>query len=116
MSKIIRLNSFSDKRGSLTVIEKCLPFDIKRVYYIYNAKVARGGHAHKATFQAMVAVNGSCIVRCLYDNIETIYELDKPDDLLMLNPDDWHEMYGFSEDCVLLVLASEYYNENDYID
>jgi dTDP-4-dehydrorhamnose 3,5-epimerase-like enzyme len=115
MAYLIDLPTFSEERGSLTVIEKVLPFEIKRVYYIYNATQKRGGHRHKKTWQALISVAGSCQIYVNNGREENIYILDKPDKCLVLAPEDWHTMDNFSSDCVLLVLASEYYDPNDYI-
>ena len=60
MAHIINLPTFGDDRGSLTIIEKVLPFEIKRLYYIYGADSKRGGHRHKTTTQALITLNGSC--------------------------------------------------------
>ena len=116
MSTIIKLPTFSDHRGCLTVIEKKLPFEIKRVYYIYHATAGRGGHRHKKTYQALVSVAGSCEVYVHNGKEETTYLLQNPDQCLILNPEDWHTMDRFSPDCILLVLASEYFDPDDYID
>lgn len=116
MTKIIELKSFSDNRGSLTVIEKILPFSIKRVYYIYNLnQFKRGFHKHKKTQQALICISGSCSI--FIDNKSTVKEfiLDFPNKCLILEPSDFHWMDNFSKNCVLLVLASEEYDENDYI-
>ena len=108
-----------DERGQLIAIEerKDLPFEIKRVYYIYDTLpgVRRGFHAHRCLEQILVCVHGSCKV--LLDNgkeQETV-TLDNPSDGLYISNDTWREMYDFSEGAVLLVLASEYYDEADYI-
>ena len=119
MAKLIELSTHSDLRGSLTVIEKNLPFDIKRIYYIYNTdNSTRGGHRHKKTIQAAVCVSGSCKISCQSGkNQEFIdFNLSKPNQLLIINPEDYHTMSEFSDNSVLLVLASENYNINDYID
>lgn len=108
-----------DDRGQLIAIEeqKDLPFDIKRVYYIYDTKagVRRGFHAHRNLEQILVCVHGSC--KILLDNgkeQETVV-LDNPSDGLYIANNVWREMFDFSPDAVLLVLASEYYDEADYI-
>lgn len=112
MAKLIELKTISDDRGDLTVIEKILPFDIKRVYYIYNTNgKSRGNHKHKKNIQALVCISGSCKIKC-YDEI---FLLDSPKKCLILNPEDYHEMYDFSNQSILLVLSSEHYDENDYI-
>ena len=116
MPKLITLHTYSDYRGDLTVIEKLLPFDVKRVYYMYNCKSKRGGHRHIKTTQALIAVSGACEVYTNNGTEENTYTLDSPDLCLLLEPADWHYMDNFSKDCVLLVLASEYFDKNDYID
>lgn len=108
-----------DDRGQLIAIEeqKDLPFDIKRVYYIYDtlADVRRGFHAHKKLEQILICVSGSCKIH-LDNGFDTAeVTLDKPYEGLYISNDMWREMYDFSEGAVLLVLASEYYDELDYI-
>lgn len=108
-----------DDRGQLVAIEemKDLPFDIKRVYYIYDTltDVVRGHHAHKCLKQVLLCVHGSCKIHL--DNGHETAEvlLDKPNEGLYIENDMWREMYDFTPDAVLLVLASEYYDEADYI-
>ncbi len=116
MAYFIELPTFSDDRGSLTVVEKILPFEIKRFYYIYNVSSKRGGHRHHKTIQALISLNGSCEVYVDNGKDEQTFLLDSPDKSLILEPQDWHTMDKFSQDTILLVLASEYYNINDYID
>lgn len=116
MAYFIELPTFSDERGSLTVVEKILPFEIKRFYYIYNVFSKRGGHRHHKTIQALISLNGSCEVYVNNGKEEKIFLLDSPDKTLILEPQDWHTMDKFSKDTILLVLASEYYDINDYID
>lgn len=107
-----------DERGSLVALEtgKIVPFDIKRVYYIFATQkdVARGFHAHKNLKQVAVCIAGTC--RMVMDDgqkKESIW-LDSPTQGILITTE-WHEMHDFSEDCVLLVLASEHYDESDYI-
>ena len=116
MPQIIKLPTHIDERGCLTVLEKVLPFEIKRVYYIYNCTdQKRGGHRHKKTIQALICVKGSCTIEfCNINNLDSVL-LNKPDIVLILKPEDYHIMHSFSKDAVLLVLASEYYNPDDYI-
>ncbi|MFX3632166.1 MAG: FdtA/QdtA family cupin domain-containing protein [Candidatus Pristimantibacillus sp.] len=119
LSKVIETKELGDERGLLSVIEENLtiPFEIKRVFYIYGTKsdVRRGYHGHYKTRQALVAIAGSCKV--YLDNLQRKEEvlLDSPNKILILEPNDWHEMHDFSSDCVLLVLASHYYDPADYI-
>ncbi len=116
MAYIIELPTFSDKRGKLTVIEKVLPFEIKRVYYIYETKDKRGGHRHKKNTQALICLNGSCEIYINDGFKKETVKLDKPSKCLILEPKDWHTMDNFTDGAILLVLASEYYDINDYID
>ena len=108
-----------DSRGSLVALEgnKTVPFDIKRVYYMfYTASgVSRGFHAHEHLQQVAVCVIGKC--RMVLDNGKQREEawLDSPIKGLVINDLIWREMHDFSSDCVLLVLASQHYDETDYI-
>lgn len=115
MSYILNLPTFKDERGSLTVIEKILPFEVKRVFYIYDVKGKRGGHRHKKTIQALVCLNGSCEIYINNGKKEEIVTLNSPSKCLILEPEDWHTMENFSQGSVLLVLASEFYDKNDYM-
>lgn len=108
-----------DERGQLIALEenKDIPFEIKRVYYMYDTGegVVRGHHAHKSLEQILICIHGTC--RILLDNgIEKkVVSLEKPYEGLYISNDIWREMYDFSSDAVLLVLASDYYKEEDYI-
>lgn len=111
--RLIDLETYTDKRGHLTVIEKAVPFEIKRIFYIYGVDDSvRGGHSHKKTKQAAICLQGSCLV---YQDETTFYELNRPSKCLLIEPEDWHKMAHFSKDAILMVLASEYYDESDYI-
>ena len=108
-----------DHRGQLVVLEelKDIPFPIRRVYYMYDTGmgVRRGFHAHKSLKQILICIHGSC--KILLDNgteKETV-TLDKPYEGLYISHNMWREMYDFSPDAVLMGLASEHYDENDYI-
>jgi dTDP-4-dehydrorhamnose 3,5-epimerase-like enzyme len=113
--KLIELKVISDLRGSLCVIEDHIGFDIKRVYYMYRVSGRRGGHAHKITKQALITVSGSCDVPVFVNNNWQSVTLNDPSKCLILAPEDFHYMNNFSDDCVLLVLASEHYDKDDYI-
>ena len=108
-----------DDRGQLVAIEAQLdiPFEVRRVYYIYDtlAGVRRGFHAHQDLEQILVCVHGSCKIHLDngYETAEVV--LDKPYEGLYISNDMWREMYDFSPDAVLLVLASRHYDEADYI-
>jgi len=117
--KLIQLQSLGDERGELVSIEeqKNIPFQIKRVYYLFNTKkdVRRGFHAHKKLKQLAVVLKGSC--RFLLDDGKEKKEilLNNPAQGLLIESLLWREMYDFSEDCVLMVLADTVYEESDYI-
>src|ERR1035437_6163526 len=116
MAKLIDLKTFTDKRGNLTVIEKVIPFDIKRIFYIYGVDESiRGGHRHKKTIQAAICLKGSCTISNNDNFKKEAFVLDSPDKCLILEPKDWHQMHSFSKDAILMVLASEYFDQNDYI-
>ena len=115
MAYVLNLVTFSDDRGSLSVIEKILPFEIKRVYFIYNVIGERGGHKHKKTIQALIMLNGSCEVCVRNGNEIKSFTLDVSSKCLILEPDDWHTMDNFTNNSTLLVLASELYDKTDYI-
>lgn len=116
---IIDFPVLGDERGSLVALEaNChIPFEIKRVYYIYGTVkgVARGFHAHKVLKQVAICIKGSC--RFVMDDGEDKQEviLSTPNKGLLIDAMQWHEMYDFSEDCVLMVLADQFYDESDYI-
>lgn len=119
--KWIDFQCHGDDRGQLVALEigreKNIPFDIRRVYYIYHteAGVSRGFHAHKALKQVAICVSGSCIM--VLDNgqqRETVL-MNCPTKGLLIESLMWREMHHFSDDCVLLVMASEHYDESDYI-
>jgi dTDP-4-dehydrorhamnose 3,5-epimerase-like enzyme len=116
MAKLISLKTFCDKRGNLTVIEKVIPFDIKRIFYIYGVDTSvRGKHRHKRTIQAATCIQGKCTIWNNDGKKKEEFVLDSPDKCLILEPDDWHKMYNFSPDAILMILASEYFDANDYI-
>ncbi len=108
-----------DERGQLVALEELenVPFEIKRVYYMYDTteNTVRGKHAHKSLKQILICVHGSCRI-LLDDGAEkTVVTLDRPNTGLYVDNVIWREMFDFSEDAVLMVLASEHYDESDYI-
>ncbi len=117
--KLVQFQQHGDERGHLVAVEegKEIPFSIKRVYYIYDTakNVRRGYHAHKTLHQVLFCVNGACTLHL--DNGEECAEvrLDKPYEGLYIDNLTWREMYDFTDGAVLMVLASELYNEEDYI-
>ena len=118
--KIIEFADFGDERGNLVVIEgdgMDIPFDIKRVFYIYgsDSEVVRGSHANRETEFLLVNVSGTSKVRVDNGSEEMIVELNKPRMGLYIPSMLWKDMYDFSADSVLLVLASRHYDGNEYI-
>lgn len=117
--KLIKFNIISDNRGNLIPIEypKQISFPLKRIYYLYNIPkyMRRGSHSHNDLEQVLVAVHGKVkiLVKTPYE--EEVVELDNPNKGLYIGPMVWREMFDFSSDAVLLVLASEKYDESDYI-
>lgn len=115
----VNLEPLGDERGSLIAIEagKTVPFDVRRVYYIFATKegVERGFHAHKTLNQVAVAVTGSCEI-VLDDGVtQSKVLMDSSEKGVFIEPKVWHYMRDFSPDCVLLVLADRHYDEADYI-
>lgn len=118
--KLIEFVDLGDERGNLVVIEgegMDIPFDIKRVFYIYgsDSEVVRGQHANRETEFLLVNVSGISKVRVDNGKETEIIELNKPRMGLYLSSMLWKDMYDFSEDSVLLVLASRHYDANEYI-
>lgn len=116
MAHLIDLTTFTDIRGNLTVIEKNIPFEIKRIFYIYGVNnEVRGGHRHIATQQAAICIQGKCTIYNNNGNAEEKFTLDSPSKCLIIMPEDWHQMFDFSTDAILMVLASTRFDAKDYI-
>ena len=117
--KKLDFQTFGDKNGSLISLEenKNIPLKIKRVYYIFDTKeaVIRGLHAHKNLEQVLICVNGSCEILLDDGKEKSIIKLENRNEGLFIEKLVWREMFNFSADCVLMVLASDYYDEIDYI-
>lgn len=117
--QLVQLQTHGDARGALVALEdfKNVPFEIRRVYYLFATQhgVRRGLHAHRELKQMLIAVRGSCRI-LLDDGKEKVNVLlDDPAQGLIIDSLIWREMHQFSDDCVLLVLASQHYDEMDYI-
>jgi len=117
--KYINMSDHGDQRGALFVFEqnKNVPFDIKRVYSVSGTKegVRRGFHAHKELIQLAIVLHGSCSF-LLDDGVtRKNVELNTPHQGLLVDSMIWHEMFDFSQNCVLLMIASDLYDESDYI-
>ena len=119
IGKIIDLPRIYDPRGNLTVVEqlKEVPFDIKRVYWTYDVPggESRGGHAHKKCQSFIIAVSGSFTVRLDDGHRHETYHLNHPYQGLLINTGVWRTLEDFSSGAVCLALASELFDENDYI-
>lgn len=117
--KILEFGDMGDERGKLVVVEGAMdiPFEIKRVFYIYgsDSSVIRGQHANRDSEFVLINVSGSSKVRVDNGFEEEIIELNRPRMGLYLPTMVWKDMYDFSEDSVLLVLANTHYDGNEYI-
>jgi len=116
---LIKLKCISDEYGSLVPIEETIdiPFEIKRIYYITNVdkNATRGFHSHRKLHQLLICVNGSVKIRLKNPNEEEIVKLNDKSVGLYIGPLVWNEMFDFSEQAVLLVIASGFYDESEYI-
>ena len=114
-----KLKTYTDKRGSLTIVEQGLdvPFDIQRVYWIHSVPQGeeRGRHSNKVSWEYVVAVSGSVEITLENKSGRQTYLLDSKDKGLVIPPDTWDEIRNFSPDAVLLVMASHSYNPDTYI-
>lgn len=117
--KILYFNDLGDERGKLVVVEgeQAIPFKIKRVFYIYDSdsSVVRGEHANRESEFVLINVSGTSKVRVTDGKEEMIVSLDKPMMGLYIPKMIWKDMYDFSKDSVLLVLASTHYDGTEYI-
>lgn len=116
---VIEIDKHHHQKGNISVIENgiTIPFDVKRAYYLYDVPggEARGGHAHKALEQLIVAVSGSFNVKLNDGNVTRTFTLNRPYQGLLVVPGIWRELDDFSSGSVCLVLASHKYDEADYI-
>ena len=116
---VIELSKHSHIKGNITVVENLVsvPFDTKRVYYLYDVPggESRGGHAHKGLYQLIVAASGSFTVTLDDGKVKRTFLLNRPYQGLMVVPGIWRTLDDFSSGSVCLVLASEVYSEDDYI-
>ncbi len=116
---ILPLSKIHNRAGNITIIEgeKDVPFPIKRIYYLYDipSGETRGGHAHKELYQLIVATSGSFDVLLDDGKNKKMVTLNRPDYALMVVPGIWRELFEFSSGAICLVLASQKYDENDYL-
>lgn len=116
---ILPLNKIHNRAGNITIVEgqKNFPFDVKRIYYLYDIPCGenRGGHAHHDLHQLIVAASGSFNVLLDDGHNKKIVTLNRPDYGLMIVPGIWRELFEFSSGAICLVMASEIYDKSDYI-
>lgn len=119
LGRIIKLPKITDPRGNLTVAEAFtnIPFDIRRAYWVYDVPggESRGGHAHKRLLQLVIAMSGSFTVTLDNGHIQQKYLLNHPWEGLLIETETWRTLDDFSSGAVCLVLASEPFEEDDYI-
>ena len=116
--KIIDIPKINNTKGNIGVVENdTIPFDVKRVYYLFDVPsgAKRGGHAHKKLKQVILAISGSFDVVLKNGKSKEIITLNRPDKGLLIENNIWRELENFSSGSVCLVLASEEFSENDYI-
>jgi dTDP-4-dehydrorhamnose 3,5-epimerase-like enzyme len=117
--RLLEIPRFADERGSLSVVESKhqIPFEIRRLYYLYDipAGQVRAAHGHKRLQQLVVAISGSFDISIDDGFARRLIRLDRPDRGLYIAPGMWRELNGFSGGAVCVVLASELYDEQDYL-
>lgn len=118
MPKFLRASAFEDERGTLSVVDSgVLPFEVRRVFYIHSIpqRAVRGGHAHLRTDLAISCLAGGCTVMVGAIGSEEAFTLDSPQDILIVQAGEWHELRSFKEGTVVLALASEPFDPEDYV-
>jgi WxcM-like, C-terminal len=117
MAYLLNLRKFADQRGCLIPIDGDLPFDIKRLYYITDITESadRGGHSHMNTIEAVFCVAGSFTVYINNGKTRQEFFLNGPETCVIVEPYDWHKMYHFSPDAILMGVSSTHYDHSDYI-
>jgi hypothetical protein len=115
MAYLLKIEEFKDHRGSLFVGNKLLPFEIKRFYFMKNIIGKRGGYKHQKSTQAIVCINGRCNVQILRQGTDCLYNLEDPATCLIVEPNDWHELFSFSKNATVLVFSSDNYDKDDYV-
>lgn len=114
--ELINLKTFSDERGSLTVVEKCLPFDVKRTFFLHSVTQgqSRGGHGHKWSKIGILSTSGSFKIKVKNGIEDVVFKLNAFENILILNPEDWHLLFDFTAGAVVCVFSSDFYNVDDY--
>lgn len=116
MPEIFTLTVHTSAKGDLTVFENILPGSLKRIFYITNAdSETRGGHRHIKAWQALICLQGTCEIYVETPNKKMVFGLDKPNKVLILEPQDWHTLENFTDNAIVLVVSNENYDPYDYI-
>jgi len=116
MPKIFTLPVHSSTKGDLTVFENILPGSLKRIYYITNADgETRGGHRHVRAWQALICLQGSCDIYVETIDKKSVFNLDEPYKVLVLEPQYWNILENLSDNAIILVVSNENYDPEDYI-
>ncbi|GAB3643778.1 sugar 3,4-ketoisomerase [Spirosoma arcticum] len=116
MAHLCKLTQHSCERGDLTVFENLIPGALKRIFYITNADGnSRGGHRHKRAWQALICIQGRVDIRVETGGQTGCYSLNRPNQCLILEPDDWHVLENLLNKAIVLVVSNEKYDEQDYI-
>jgi dTDP-4-dehydrorhamnose 3,5-epimerase-like enzyme len=116
MAKIFQIPSYKDSRGGLSVIEKFIPFNIKRVYFLYNLnKKTRGKHRHKKNKQFLICLSGKIQLKVINKKNTKFFNLSKPTYGIYLAPQDWHEIIPKKRNSIVLVIASSFFDKKDYL-
>lgn len=117
MAEVMELPSFSDERGMLTVLERVLPFEIKRLYWLTGLSEApRGRHRHKQAEQGLICLSGGCRIYVQSLLADQTFFLTQPNQCLLLPATDWHQLDNFQPNTAILVVASNYHDKKDYIE
>ena len=115
MARLINLKTFTDTRGSLTVIERVIPFEIKRIFYVNGADHFKNGGNRQRMKQAVICLKGSCLITNHTGTEEQHFVLNTADQCLLLAPEDEHEMLEITEESILMVLASEPFEHEERV-
>ena len=119
MPQLLPIERFVDDKGSVTVLndlEKLLPFSVKRIFFIHTlTDTVRGGHRHIKTRQAIICVQGHCTISTNNGQTKEDFNLENSERCLIIDINDWHAMHSFTPNTILLVLASEAFDPDDYI-
>jgi hypothetical protein len=117
MAELIKLDQFCNKNGNIGGIEKVIPFEIKRIFYIYDLEetAIRGKHKHHRLVEALLCICGECQVTSINECKNEVFYLNSPNQLLILSPDDYRVIHNFTHDTILIAFASTFYDKSDYI-